>query len=149
MIRKYLIPILLISAMLSISGCANSPESVIRVFIKAAGNGDIQTMKKCATGNLLKLIEQTESAIRWKDKPSSEVGSELLDIPMSDLKGGANIKLKHSSETAAEVAVKLHLKSYTFIMEKVEGAWKIFEIDMGLGGNMKDQLDKTQGIWGH
>ncbi len=50
---------------------------------------------------------------------------------MSDLKGGANIKLIHSSETAAEVAVKLHLKSYTFIMEKVEGTWKIFEIDLG------------------
>jgi len=149
MIRKFLIHVLLISAMLSISGCANSPASVIRNFLKAAGNGDIQSMKECSTGNLLKLIEQKESAIRWTDKSSAEVGSELLDIPMNDLRGGASIKLKQSTDEIAEVTVKLHLKNYTFRLTKVEGMWKISEIDMGLGGTMKDQLEKTQGIWGH
>lgn len=135
--------------MLSISGCANSPEPLVRNFIKAAGNGDVQTMKEYATGDLLKLIEQKESAIRWKDKPSSEVGPELLDIPMNDLRGGAHIKLKQSSDEIAEVIVKLHLKNYVFRLTKVEDVWKISEIDMGLGGTMRDQLEKTQGIWGH
>ena len=149
MIRKYLIHVLLISAMLSISGCANSPEPLVRNFIKAAGNGDIQTMKECATGDLLKLIEQKESLTRWTDESSSELGSELLDISMDKLRGGAYIKLKQSSDEIAEVTVKLHLKNYTFRLTKVEGMWKISEIDKGLGGTMKDKLEKTQGIWGH
>lgn len=147
MVRNTVI-ILPVLILLFTIGCAGSPVNVVSNFIAKTADGDIKAMKEYCTGDLLKFVKNAESSIKWGTMQRANLGYHIMDMSQADLKGQPYTGLQSKSDDTAEVLVKLKAKSFIFMLQKIDGAWKISDIDMGLGGTIKNKLEKSQGILG-
>jgi hypothetical protein len=137
--RKIITLAVLFITVLAITGCGNSPESVVRQFQQKMVDMDYGAAQELTTGKISVFLGKINAMTSKEDRQRVRSMFEDMGWDLQKMKDSTEVTLAEKSGGTAKVDIKGE-GTITVTLTQVDGKWKINDIDFHLRDNVRKAI---------